>query len=131
MKKIGNLFVGRIGRKHWILGFVIVFVGYVIIAFMLGLTLGLFVSDDVLTALVYLAYIPVVIFLWSLHIRRLHDLGHSGWVSLALLVPLVNLALIVLFVVSAGKSDANKYGSKPNGGLLDVLLGKTGSNVVQ
>lgn len=51
--------------------------------------------------------IPLVVFVMS--IRRLHDLGYSGWWSLTILVPFVTLVLLAL----PGKKDANRFGPPP------------------
>lgn len=55
----------------------------------------------------------------SLLIRRLHDVGMSGWWALlliAMLIPLLNflvaIALLVLFCID-GKPETNKWGPSP------------------
>jgi uncharacterized membrane protein YhaH (DUF805 family) len=135
---MANIFSGRIGRKHWILGLLFawgVYFGFAFVAGMLSgilaVVMGLSISSlELMSEFIYLIIqllaIPVLIFLWSLDIRRLHDLGYSGWVSLALFVPIVNLVLLVLFAVNAGKSEVNKYGEPPSvgRGLIDTLLNK-------
>ncbi len=45
--------------------------------------------------------------------RRLHDLGHSGWPTIGLLIPLVNLFVALWIVFTPGKPDANEYGPPP------------------
>ena len=41
---------------------------------------------------------------FSLMIKRLHDIGQSGWVSLLALVPVANLLLLLYLLFKAGKS---------------------------
>lgn len=49
---------------------------------------------------------------WALFVRRLHDTGSSGWLSLLALIPLVGL--IVVLVFGCLDSDGtNKYGISP------------------
>ena len=50
----------------------------------------------------------------TLSVRRLHDVGKSGWMFLLMVIPLVNLILIILwFIVDAGQPHANSYGDVP------------------
>ncbi|MCD8034791.1 MAG: DUF805 domain-containing protein [Alistipes sp.] len=42
-------------------------------------------------------------------VRRLHDLGKSGWMLLLCLIPLVNLYLIYLFCLE-GEKKSNAWG---------------------
>lgn len=44
-------------------------------------------------------------------IRRLHDIGKSGWWYLLAFVPLISLVLIVFFVMDS--KDDNVYGANP------------------
>ena len=64
-------------------------------------------------ALVYfvllLAIIPPSI---SVSVRRLHDIGMSGWWWWLLLVPVVGLIVLLIFHVLAGEGK-NKYGPNP------------------
>ena len=39
------------------------------------------------------------------YIRRWHDLGHSGWSTLALLVPFVNIAVLLYLFLAPGIPD--------------------------
>ena len=49
-------------------------------------------------------------------IRRWHDIGKSGWWTLLLLIPLVNLILILVFFTRKGDDGANDYGPDPLAG---------------
>ena len=46
-------------------------------------------------------------------IKRLHDMDHSGWYSLLLLIPLVNLALVIFLTFRRGTVGANSFGADP------------------
>ncbi|QNH61333.1 DUF805 domain-containing protein [Hymenobacter sediminicola] len=48
-----------------------------------------------------------------LAVRRLHDLHLSGWYTLALLVPLVNLPAYLLLLVLPGTPGVNPWGPAP------------------
>jgi uncharacterized membrane protein YhaH (DUF805 family) len=49
---------------------------------------------------------------WSCSVRRLHDIGKSGWWLLIYLIPLVGLILIVFFALD-GEPGNNEYGPNP------------------
>ncbi|MFO1068249.1 MAG: DUF805 domain-containing protein [Geminicoccaceae bacterium] len=55
-----------------------------------------------------LAIIPYLAVL----VRRLHDIGWSGWWALAMLVPLLNLFVLVLTVFN-GQPGPNRFGPDP------------------
>ncbi|WP_111894994.1 DUF805 domain-containing protein [Acinetobacter sp. MB5] len=44
-------------------------------------------------------------------IQRLHDLNQSGWMSLLLLIPMINLFFVIYLLLAPGSSHANNYGS--------------------
>lgn len=46
-------------------------------------------------------------------VRRLHDLGHPGWVALAMLVPFVDLGIAAYSLLRPGQPFANAYGPPP------------------
>ena len=46
-------------------------------------------------------------------IRRWHDLGKSGWFTLLLLIPLVNLIVAIYLWVKKGDEGPNQYGDDP------------------
>ena len=66
------------------------------------------------------SWIPIVQFLGILFIipsiavgvRRLHDVGKSGWWYLLAFVPIANLYIIYLAIVDSQAGD-NEYGSNP------------------
>ena len=67
-----------------------------------------------LALVLYLAYlVGMIIPAWAVTVRRLHDIGKSGWWWLIALIPIVGS--LVLLVWSCQDSDVceNKYGSSP------------------
>ena len=46
-------------------------------------------------------------------IRRLHDIGKSGWLVLFSLVPLVGWVILILWACQPGQTGANEYGLDP------------------
>lgn len=67
-------------------------------------------------------WVPVLPILWSLGIfipslavcvRRLHDIGKSGWNMLFMLIPLVGAVLLIIWFCKDGDNGVNEYGSDP------------------
>ena len=65
-------------------------------------------------ALVCLVYsIAILIPLFGLSVRRLHDTGKSGWWLLFGLVPYVGSIVLFIFSVLDSQPGENKYGPNP------------------
>ena len=47
-------------------------------------------------------------------VKRLHDLGYSGFLALALLIPFVNLAFTIWVGILPGTAGPNRYGAAPD-----------------
>lgn len=64
-----------------------------------------------------LIYLVLIYFIFIFIIRRLHDRNHSGWLSLLVLVPLVNIILALYLVFAPGDDKSNTYGApRPTAG---------------
>ena len=50
----------------------------------------------------------------AVSVKRLHDVGYSGFLALALLIPFVNLAFSVWVGVLPGTAGPNKFGAAPD-----------------
>lgn len=46
----------------------------------------------------------------SISVRRFHDLGHSGWFTLLILIPIVGLIISLYPLFKTGNKVANQYG---------------------
>jgi uncharacterized membrane protein YhaH (DUF805 family) len=121
---IRSLWTGRIDRLAYLIGFLLcaaaglVAVGLVGLAgtltdsnpHMIGPTGFVAVGSVGLAGLLSLCVAGV----WFvLSIRRVHDIGHSGWWSLLSLVPLINYVLIGYLLLKKGSADTNRYGFPP------------------
>jgi uncharacterized membrane protein YhaH (DUF805 family) len=59
-------------------------------------------------------FISFVVFVISLIIRRLHDMGMKGWWIIVLFfVPIGNFIIAVMLLAGPGKKDINQYGEIP------------------
>ncbi len=49
----------------------------------------------------------------SLVVRRLHDVGKSGWFYLIILIPLVGIIWLLVLYCTEGQKEDNKWGANP------------------
>jgi uncharacterized membrane protein YhaH (DUF805 family) len=113
-----SFYKGRLNRRNYLicalLNGVICVSGIFLITFFIRYTP---IMPELSWALYYpleFSWIAIIIAnSYSLHIKRLHDFGHSGWWSLFLLVPLVNIGVSLILIFYAGDDKENKYGIPP------------------
>ena len=79
----------------------------VVSAFVLDALSGLM---GMLTMVAYFAFILPFI---SVSVRRLHDLGKTGWMFLVVFIPFVGGILLLVWFVSDGQAHDNAYGAVP------------------
>ncbi len=96
-------FEGRAGRKEFWL-YILIYNAVNVI--LLGITI--FFYD--LTWLIYIVNIIVFIPSWAVAVRRLHDTGQSGWLSLLWLVPVLGQLVLIYFWCLPGEYGNNRYG---------------------
>lgn len=121
--KMKNMFSGRITGEQFLFGWLIRAGAMVVLCIAL--------LSIILNGLAFLfiflipLYLLILIFGFSLLIRRLHDLGFSGWWSLILLLPLINFVFFAYLLLGDADVSENKYGKRfSDANLFDVLLGK-------
>ena len=51
----------------------------------------------------------------AVSVRRLHDIGKSGWWFLILLVPFIGAIVLLIFFCLDSQPGGNKYGPNPKG----------------
>jgi len=96
---------GRIGRVRYI--------AYGMGIYFLFAILGALLSFVIGQAGMVVAWIAIMVVGFMLTIQRCHDFNTTGWLSLLVLIPLVNL----IFWIIPGTDGPNNYGAKtpPNG----------------
>lgn len=103
-------FEGRAARsEYWY---------WVLFNFMVGMTLSMidvavFNAPDGLLSNVFIlaALLPSI----AVGVRRLHDLGKSGWWLLIGLIPLLGSLLLIFWFCQRGVAGDNPYGANPLG----------------
>ena len=53
--------------------------------------------------------------IWAVTVRRLHDIGLSGWWSLLSCIPYVGSVVLLIMCCMDSKPGSNKYGNNPKG----------------
>jgi len=103
-------FSGRARRtEYWMFGlvnFVITLVFYI---------LTFATHSGFFLVLVLLYALAVLVPSLAVLVRRLHDIGMSGWWILIGLVPFVGSVVLLVFTVLAGNQGPNRYGDDPKG----------------
>ncbi len=61
-------------------------------------------------------YLATIIPSLAVTVRRLHDVGHSGWMYLVSFIPLIGPFWILVLTVSEGDRGTNQYGPDPKVG---------------
>ena len=106
LKKYAD-FKGRSQRKeYWM------FTLFNLLAFFVLSVIGGFQGDqaELLTGLYSLAVLLPSI---AVTVRRLHDIGKSGWWALLMVVPLVGALVLAVFALQDSQPEANEYGPNP------------------
>ncbi len=105
--------IGRLRYFAYSMGIYFIFmVAMGVVGGILGGVLGSG-GESALMAFVVIAYIPMVIGMVALGVRRLHDLDKSGWLWLVLLIPIVNIILTIYMMFFPGTSATNRFGPRP------------------
>ena len=108
------VFSGRARRmEYWM--YVLFNVIFAVAALILDNVLGLTIAD-VGYGPIYLLYtlatlIPGI----AVSVRRLHDIGKSGWYLLMSLIPCVGGIILLVFAATAGDVGDNEFGADPKG----------------
>ena len=103
-------FSGRARRaEYWLylyFSFVITLVLYL---------LALVTGPYFVPKLIPLYYLAMLVPTLAVLVRRLHDIGKSGWWILIGLVPFVGGIVLLVFTLVPGSRGPNRYGDSPKG----------------
>lgn len=101
---------GRLNRKAYIIRYailiIIVFINRVLVDTLGGVNEGHSLLFNLIVLLVGIS-------IFMIDIRRIHDLGKSGYWVLLMLVPLLNIAFLIYLFVAKGNDTENEYGPNP------------------
>ncbi|MCQ2468254.1 MAG: DUF805 domain-containing protein [Ruminococcus sp.] len=104
-------FNGRSTRsEYWF-----TYLAFLIVGFVLGLLSSFLSIFKILTGLLSLA---ILIPSLALSIRRLHDIGKSGWYLLMSLIPLVGGIIVLVFLCTPSQPQGNQWGEPAGNSML-------------
>lgn len=105
------IFEGRASRSEFWFFTLFHLIAFILASVLDGLLAGITSGLPIFTLLYAIGtLIPSV----AVAIRRLHDIGRTGWWYLLSLVPLIGLVLLVFFVFDS-QPGSNQYGANPKG----------------
>ena len=107
-------FSGRARRKeYWYfqLFYMLFLLAVVAADSTLSVTVEGFPMMSILAAFLILHFLPSL----SVSVRRLHDVGRSGWTLLIGVVPVIGAILLLILTVKDGETGENQYGANPKG----------------
>lgn len=108
-------FKGRARRKEYWMFILFNFI-VVLILTILDSLLGWNISDLGLGALGLVYSLAALIPGLAVVVRRLHDIGKSGWYYLISLIPIVGFILILVWLCKDSEREANAWGPNPKQG---------------
>lgn len=101
----------RIGRLRYLAhGFLMMLAALVVLGVGAGLAVGV---SEIFWVIFAAGYLAIIVFSFMLMIQRLHDLNHTGWMSLLAFIPLVGFFFTLYIVFAPGTKGANNYGLQP------------------
>lgn len=103
-------FEGRARRKeYWM--FVLYNLVFSFVATIVDVVLGFSMGNFGLLASLYalVILIPSI----AVCVRRLHDIGKSGWMMLIILIPIVGGIWLLILFIQEGTPGQNEYGMNP------------------
>ncbi len=111
MKKYVD-FSGRARRKeYWM--FVLFNLIFMILALILDAILGS-ANENLGYGLFYTLFsLGILLPTWSVTVRRLHDVGKSGWWIFISIIPLIGGLWLFILTITDGQPEAHQYGLNP------------------
>jgi uncharacterized membrane protein YhaH (DUF805 family) len=114
------VFSGRSRRaEYWyfVLFNIVIRITLGIVGFMIGDGINisgiLYSSEMLLGILIKLYGLAIFIPALAVTVRRLHDIGKSGWMGLVSFIPLIGIIWLIILLATDGNPGENKYGPDP------------------
>ena len=114
---------GRIGRVRYLAySYGTMFIMMLVFGILAGL-MAVAGGKAAVGVTIFLMYIPILVIAIIMAKRRLNDLNHSGWLTLLMLVPLVNGLFGLYLMFAPGTKGSNNYGPAPVKNSTGVIIG--------
>ncbi len=106
------VFSGRARRKeYWM--FVLFNMIFAIVAMILDNVLGIAMEGVGYGPIYGLYLLAIIIPSLAVAVRRLHDVGKSGWMILISLIPIIGSIWLLVLLVTDSNPGENQYGQNP------------------
>ena len=121
---------GRFGRLAYLAWYLVLSLAFMLPVMVGAIVFGLLSASPesqgnlmmVAFIIMLIAYVVFFYYIIVITIRRLHDLGQTGWLCLLMLVPLVNLFFMLYIMFAKGTPTNNEFGApRPNKTWEDVV----------
>lgn len=116
LKTLSGMFVGRARRKeYWgtMLFHFLLFLPGVLFSALLMVSQAFLILYMIYIYLVTIYMMIATLPLWALSVKRLHDIGKSGWWLLIGLIPFVGWIFTLVWSFKDSDKCANQYGESP------------------
>lgn len=70
---------------------------------------------NIIFGIIVIYSLGLAIPIWAVTVRRLHDIGLSGWWSLLSFIPYLGTVILLIMCCMDSKPGSNKYGNNPKG----------------
>lgn len=109
------VFSGRARRKEYWMFILFNFI-FAILAMIIDNVIGTAIKG-IGYGLIYIIYILAVLLpCLAVSVRRLHDVGKSGWFLFISLIPFIGFIWLLVLMCTGGTPGENKYGANPKQG---------------
>lgn len=106
-----TVFSGRARRREYWL-FVLFNMIFSVVAMILDNTFGMTILGFPYGIITFIYSLAVIIPGLAVVVRRLHDVGKSGWMIFISLIPIVGAIWLLVLMVTEGNTGDNEYGSR-------------------
>jgi uncharacterized membrane protein YhaH (DUF805 family) len=105
-------FGGRARRKeYWM--FALFNIIFLIVAMILDNVFGTTIGALPYGVFYYLYVLAVLLPGIAVAVRRLHDVGKSGWMMLIVLIPIIGAIWLLVLICTDSQAGSNKWGANP------------------
>ena len=114
MQYLKRLFQGRVGRNYFTIYILFLATIQVLLLSIAEQDPQWNISNDIILTICSVLFV----FILSFWVKRLHDVGRSGYWVLFLLFPAVNLLMFIYLIFAEGQRKDNKYGKPFSSSLM-------------
>lgn len=116
-------------REYWMFALFNIF--FVFITIILDNLLGIAIEGVGYGPLYGLYALATLLPALAVSVRRLHDVGKSGWMILIALIPIIGTIWLLVLLVTDSDPDENEYGANPKDAQTDdLIVSDTGDTLI-